>query len=136
MYADSGGQLVRFFKTDSVNVIRQSVRIFFQNSIQPTSVGIVNLYRQCVGNAELLQINHRLTHFLFIFHLSSNIHGLFFADSLNLRQTFRLLFNDPKRVFSKTLYNPRRQCRSYSLDRSGSQITFHPGRIFRRCDLI
>ena len=132
MDADSCGEFIRLAETDSVNIIRKLVRVFFQNPVESAAVGFINPHRQRVGNPVFLQIDHRFPHFVLFFHLGCNIHRLALADPLDLRQALRLFFDNPKRIRPESFHNPRRQRSADSFDRPGAEISLHPRRILWR----
>ena len=122
MNADSGRQFICPAEADTIDILRKAVGIFLQNMINLRPVGLVDLHRQRIGNPVFLEIDHCLAHFLFLFHLRADFHGLALADPLDLRKPFRFLFHDPEGISSELLHDPCGERRTDSPDGSGAQI--------------
>ena len=122
MNADPGRQLIRPPESDAVDILRKAVGIFLQNMIDLFLISLINLHRQRIGNPVFLQVDHRLAHFLFFFHLCADLHGPAFADPLDLRKALRLLFHDPEGISPEFLHNPRGKRGTDSPDGPGAQI--------------
>ncbi len=128
--------LVGDTKTDAINIIGHPIGIFFDHLIELRPVCVVDPHTQGIGNSILLQEDHGLAHILLFLHLLRDLPGLSLADSLYLRQAFRLLLDDAERIGFKLLYDPCRQSRSHSLNGAGAQIPLNGKDVLRRFNLI
>ena len=88
------------------------------------AVGLVDPHGQRVGDPVLLQVDHRLPHFLFFFHLGADLHGLPLADPLDLGKAFRLLLHDAEGVSAKFFHDAGSEGRPHPPDGAGAQIAF------------
>ena len=96
---DPRGYLIRCPKADTLNVVRELVRILLQNTVGAKSVFLVNLNRQMNGNSVFLQVYHGLSEVFFLLHLHTDLSCLSLTDTFDLRQPLRLFFHNAKRIF-------------------------------------
>ena len=134
--ADLLGNLIRHLKSDTLDIVRQAIWIFLDDTIHTRAIFIINFQGQAHGDTVILQKHHGLTYFFLGFHLLRNGPGHLFADALYLCQTFRLFFNDAERICLKSAHDTRCQSRSHTADGTGTQIPFHGCRIFRCFQLV
>ena len=103
-----------------------------ENSIHALAIGLPDLERDAVGDAVLLQEEHRVAQVALLRHESGDLAGLSLADPLHFRQPLGLLVHDPQRLVAEHLNDPCRQSLSNALNRAGRQIAQHSLRVLRR----
>ena len=122
---------IRDFKTHATDVICKAVRIFLKNTVNRISVFLIDFCPQIQGDPIFLQKHHCFSHICLFFHLSSDLAGLFFTDSLDLSQTLGLFFHDPKSICPKPADDPGSQSRSDPLNSPGAKVALHCHGILR-----
>ena len=98
--------LIRNLKSDSMDIVRQLIRILLDHRVHSRTVMLVDLHRKVHGDPVLLKEHHGLTHISFFLHLAADLHCHALADALDLGETFRLLLHDPEGVRLELLYDP------------------------------
>src|SRR5699024_7061681 len=136
MNSDSECYLICRFKSDSFNIICQSVWIFFQNAVNSQSVFLINLDCQIDGNPLFLQINHCLSEVFLFFYLYTDFPGLSLTDSLDFRQPLRLFLHNAEGVFSKFRNDLSCKRRPNPLHSTGSKIPLNGFPVLRLLYLV
>ena len=98
--------LVRDLKSHPLDIVRQLVRIFLDHRVHSRTVMLIDLHCKVHGDPVLLKEHHGLTHISFFLHLAADLHRHALADTLDLGETFRLLFHNPEGVRLELLYDP------------------------------
>ena len=122
---DSRRDLIRGGKADPVDILCQLVGVLPQDRVHIGAVSFPYLERDAVGNAVLLQKEHRVPQLPLFSHVRGDLSGAPLADPLDLREPLGLLVHDPQRVVPEFLDDPRRQRLSDALYRAGRQIAQH-----------
>ena len=136
MYSDFGCQLIRPLKAYSVNILRQAVGVFLQDSINLQAVCIVNFNGQRIGNTEFLQVDHRLPHPLLFLQQSGDFHRLSLTYPLDLGKAFRFFFHNPEGILSEFPDDPGRKRRAHSFYRTGTEVSLNARFILRSHMLV
>ncbi len=95
--------LIRSFKTDTANILSQTIWIFFNHIIHSGFIFLKYLYSQITCNIIFLEKHHGISHVSFIFKLTVYFNSHSFAYSLYLSKPVRLFNYYPKGIFSKLL---------------------------------
>ena len=119
-------------KSDSCNILRQPIRVFFHNAIQIHSVLMIDFHGKGIGNPILLQENKSFPHVLLFHHLNGNFSCLAFTDSFDFSKALGFLLNNTEGIFPKGFHNPFSQSFPNSFNGSRTQIPFHTDYIIRR----
>ncbi len=130
-YPDPVSNLIRRAESHPLDIIRETVWIFTHNRVYLLPVFLIDPDRQIHCNTILLQKNHRLAQIPFFIDLMRDLHGFPLTDPLNLSQTFRLLFNNAKRVRLKAPHNSGGKRQPDSLYCTGTKIALNSLRILR-----
>ena len=131
MNSNAIGDLICNFESHTTDIICKSIRVFLQNTVNRVSILLVDFGTKVQWNPIFLQKHHCLPHIGLFRDLHGNLSCLFFTDSLNFRQSFRLIFYYLKRIISKMTYDPSRQRRANSFNRTRTEVSFHSQCIFR-----
>ena len=129
---DARCDLVRDAKTNAGHILRQPVRILLHDLVQSHAVLLIDLDRERVGDAVLLQKKHRIPGVFFLLDLLRDLPRLPLADALDLRKPVRFLLDDPKRIVPEMPHDPGGERRADPLDRAGAQIALHRDPVLRR----
>ena len=127
-----GRDLVRRGESYAVDVLGQLVGIVPKDRVHLRVVGLPDLERYAVRDAELLQKEHGVPQVAFLSRLRRDLTRFPLADALDLRQSFRLLVHDPERLAAESLDDPGSQRLSDALDGTGREVAQDRFLPFRR----
>ena len=119
------GDLIRHLKSHAGDIIRQTVGIFPDNTVQGRAVLLVNLSRKIHGYAVVLKEHHGLAHVLLFLNLLADGHSHLLADSLDLCQPFGLFLQNAKGIRLEPADNPGCQSGSDTFYGAGAKIALH-----------
>ena len=108
--------LIRYLKTDTINIFCQTIGIFPKNTINSIFVSFVYFIGKTHGNSVLLQKNHCLAKIPFFLYLFRNRATHFLTNSLHFTKAFRFLFHNTKSILFKSSDNSGCQCCTNSLN--------------------
>ena len=131
MDPDPGSDLICDTESHTTDIFCKAIRILLQDSIYSLSVFLIDFCAELQRYPVFLEKDHSAAHICFLRHLFCDLHGLFFADSLDLSQPLRFFLHNTHGIIAETTYDPGCQCRTDPFDRAGTQITFHGQCILR-----
>ena len=112
--------LIRDTEADTINIVRQPVRILLQNTVQFFPVCIVDLDCQRQIDAILLQKEHRRAQCPFFLDLNADLLRFPLTDTFDLGKPFRFFLDDTEGLCTEPSDYARRQRSAHAFDRSRS----------------